>query len=131
MEDLKQQLAAIEHERWADWQKWCHKIIRQTIASNGSIEEILSRWDKQINTPYAALSATEQASDMEQVDRYWPLIQLAIDKAVGEALNRVREALGPMAELHSDICADEDECTCGISRPDGVQALAQRAGVAG
>ena len=72
---LKELLAALEHERWADWQKYCHNIIRGTIATGGSLEEVLSRWDRQIVTPYMALTEEEKQSDREQVDRYWPLIQ--------------------------------------------------------
>lgn len=73
-DELKQQLAAIEHERWADWQKWMHKVLREANPSP-EIGDILERWDRQIETPYAALLDKEQLSDMEQVDRYWPLIQ--------------------------------------------------------
>jgi len=31
--ELREQLAAIEHERWADWQKWCHKVLRENNPS--------------------------------------------------------------------------------------------------
>jgi hypothetical protein len=75
---LREKLAAIEHERWSDWQKWCHKILREQLRFNdmeSNLEEILGRWEKQIATPYKQLSDQEKASDMEQVDRYWPLIQ--------------------------------------------------------
>jgi hypothetical protein len=92
IEDLREQLAAIEHERWADWQKYCHKVIRQTIQSGGSLEEVLERWDKQINTPYAALSDREQASDMEQVDRYWQLIETLLTSEKNKAVAEAKEA---------------------------------------
>lgn len=72
-DELREKLAAIEHERWADWQKWCHKVLRE---NNPSPEQgdILERWDRQIETPYSELSDKEKASDMEQADRYWHLI---------------------------------------------------------
>lgn len=82
--ELRQHLAAIEHERWANWQKWCHKILRQELnpnRTNNDLEDVLRRWDKQIATPYSELSDKEKASDMEQVDRYWPLIQSRLDDA--------------------------------------------------
>lgn len=74
---LRQKLAAIEHERWADWQNWVHKVYLE-----GNFKEYMLRWQKQIATPYAELSDREKASDMEQVDRYWPLIEAYISKAV-------------------------------------------------
>ena len=71
--ELREKLAAIEHQRWADWQKWVHKVLREANPSP-EIGDILERWDRQIETPYEKLSDREKASDMEQVDRYWPLI---------------------------------------------------------
>ena len=73
-EDIKEKLAAIEHERWSDWQKWCHKVLRDLVPS-AALEKVLERWDRQIATPYEKLTPEELASDMEQVDRYWPLIE--------------------------------------------------------
>jgi len=73
-EELRQKLASIEHERWADWQKWCHKVLREQVPYSPELELVLTRWDKQIETPYSGLSDKEKASDMEQVDRYWHLI---------------------------------------------------------
>ena len=71
--ELREKLAAIEHQRWADWQKWVHKVLREANPSP-EIGDILERWDRQIETPYENLSDSEKASDMEQVDRYWQLI---------------------------------------------------------
>lgn len=72
---LFEQLAAIEHERWADWQRYMHGM--GTRNPDGSLTipaDLVARWDRQIATPYAALSAGEQESDREQVRRYWPLV---------------------------------------------------------
>jgi hypothetical protein len=84
VDELRQQLAAIEHERWADWQKYMHSLAYH----EGPTGELtfygkdIEQWERQIKTPYKDLSTAEQASDMEQVDRYWPLIVAA--KAAGE-----------------------------------------------
>lgn len=81
IEQLKEQLAAIEHIRWADWQKWMHGVCEQTEPAGGLFipAALVERWNRQIATPYAELSEQEKASDREQVDRYWPLIAGLID----------------------------------------------------
>ena len=86
--ELREKLAAIEHERWADWQKWCHKVLRE---NNPPPEQgdILERWDRQIETPYAELSEREKNSDREQVDRYWQLIEAHTQRA--EFRGRLKE----------------------------------------
>jgi hypothetical protein len=98
-DELREKLAAIEHERWSDWQTWCHKVIRSTQLKGGAtLEEVLARWDKQIITPYSALSDTEKASDMKQVDRYWGLIQSYIDTKIIEARKTEIEFLYDIAD---------------------------------
>jgi len=76
---LYEKLADIEHQRWVDWQQYCHKVLRENIATLG-LEAVLERWERQIATPYAQLSETEKQSDRDQVDRYWPLIQAVLDR---------------------------------------------------
>lgn len=95
---LREKLATIEHERWADWQKWVHAQMTDELV-NGipmfclPIETVV-RWQKQIKTPYAQLSSREKASDMEQVDRYWPLIQSHEATAILQAeINQLSEIL--------------------------------------
>jgi len=70
---LMEKLADIEHQRWADWQKWCHKVLRENCSSD-KLEKVLKRWDKQIKTNYKDLPEQEKDSDREQVLRYWNLI---------------------------------------------------------
>ena len=89
-EELRQKLASIEHERWADWQKWCHKVLREQVPYSPELELVLTRWDKQIETPYSGLSDKEKASDMEQVDRYWHLIDQYTQSKL-KLLDEVRE----------------------------------------
>lgn len=101
--DLIEKLAAIEHERWADWQKWCHKVLRE---NNPSPEQgdILERWDRQIETPYAELSEKEKQSDRDQVMRYWPLLQAHIERKQANARHWALEQVG---SIGADF--DEDE----------------------
>jgi uncharacterized protein with von Willebrand factor type A (vWA) domain len=76
MGELYEQLAAIEHERWTDWQRYMHSLCVQNPDGSLTIPaSLVERWEKQIATPYADLSEQEKQSDREQVDRYWKLIQ--------------------------------------------------------
>lgn len=91
-DSLRERLAAIEHDRWSDWQRYLHGKCSEVIVGAGvdpvALQipaELVGRWERQIATPYAELSDTEKASDMEQVDRYWPLIVDAIQAARNEA----------------------------------------------
>lgn len=87
--EIIEKLAAIEHQRWADWQRWVHDCCADIwfeSAKNGDEvlptrhgglvipPELVERWERQIHTPYADLSESEKQSDREQVMRYWPLI---------------------------------------------------------
>jgi hypothetical protein len=68
-------LAAIEHERWASWQRYLHDHCQRL--EDGSLvipPELALRWEAQIETPYADLSEHEKDSDREQVHRYLPTI---------------------------------------------------------
>lgn len=94
MKGLREKLATIEHERWADWQKWCHEVLRENMPDYWTeLNNVLERWDKQIATPYSALTEKEKDSDREQVDRYWPLIEEYIHKAVIEGKIEELESL--------------------------------------
>jgi len=75
--ELKEQLADIEHQRWADWQKYMHsKILPTEHYDSMQIEtEFIERWERQIKTDYKDLSEKEKDSDRKQVDRYLPLLK--------------------------------------------------------
>lgn len=93
---LKEKLAAVEHERWADWQKWVHKVGQLDYNADG--DEVLTipidmyhRWERQIKTPYSKLTYNEKISDMQQVDRYWPLVVKFAEQAYQEGVKAAKE----------------------------------------
>lgn len=89
--ELREQLAAIEHQRWADWQMWVHSKLEK-VYKDGELmglylpEEFYDRWQNQIITPYSQLSEKEKQSDREQVDRYFHLITSQTKKAYADGV---------------------------------------------
>ncbi|GEC17310.1 hypothetical protein [Nitrobacter winogradskyi] len=83
---LLEELAALEHQRWAHWQKYVHDSGQRQ--PDGSIllpAEIVSRWEKQINTPYVDLSDEEKDSDREQVRKYLPLLERWLNRTLSKS----------------------------------------------
>ena len=75
LDELLEQLASIEHERWSHWQRYLHsKGQRQSDGSLSLPSELVQRWEAQLETPYDQLSDSEKQSDREQVLKYLPLI---------------------------------------------------------
>lgn len=73
--EAQERLAALEHERWSRWQRYLHNQCRRQ--DDGSLvipSDLVERWEGQMNTPYAELSAAEQQSDLEQVETYLPTV---------------------------------------------------------
>lgn len=70
-----EKLAALEHERWAHWQRYMHdQGARQPDGGLLLPADLVARWERQIETPYSALSEKEKESDREQVRRYLPFV---------------------------------------------------------
>lgn len=78
LEALVERLAAVEHDRWAHWQRYMHgKAERRPDGALILPAELVERWEAQISTSYADLSEAEKESDREQVRRYLPLVAAA------------------------------------------------------
>lgn len=81
LEALTERLAAIEHERWAHWQRYMHsKALRQPDGSLLIPKEFVERWEHQITTPFESLTDKEKESDRDQVRKYLPLIVEMLSK---------------------------------------------------
>lgn len=79
IDGLLDELASIEHTRWAKWQRYLHDAsIRQQDGSLLIPAGLVKRWERQIETPYQSLSEEEQESDREQVREYLPVIKDAL-----------------------------------------------------
>ncbi|RDJ05076.1 hypothetical protein [Rhizobium grahamii] len=76
IDELVEELAAIEHERWAHWQQYMHsEAERQPDGSLLIPAALVERWERQIKTDYDQLPEDERESDREQVMKYLPLVQ--------------------------------------------------------
>lgn len=74
-----EELAGIEHRRWAHWQQYMHdQCIKQGDGSLVIPPHLVGHWQKQIATPYQQLSEAEKESDREQVQMYLPTIISAL-----------------------------------------------------
>jgi len=72
---LRDQLAESEHERWAGWQRYFHdKCLRREDGALVVPAGYVAALERLIATPYADLTPLLQRADMDEVDRYWPLI---------------------------------------------------------
>lgn len=79
IDGLVDELASIEHARWAKWQRYLHDTaLRQQDGSLVIPAELVERWERQIKTPYQSLTKEEQESDREQVLEYLPVIKDAL-----------------------------------------------------
>jgi len=80
--ELMEELASIEHERWSHWQSYMHsKAVRQPDGSLLLPADLVEKWERQIATDYANLSEKEKESDREQVRKYLPSIARHMDKS--------------------------------------------------
>lgn len=80
-EELLEELSALEHERWSHWQKYLHSKCK--LNRDGSLTipaDLVAHWEKQMATPYAALSREEQNSDREQVTGVFMIIEKFITR---------------------------------------------------
>jgi hypothetical protein len=78
-DELMEELAALEHERWSRWQRYVHtQCVRNDDGSLTIPADLVARWAQQISTSYADLSEVEKESDREQVRRYLPAIAAAL-----------------------------------------------------
>jgi hypothetical protein len=76
---LLEELSAIEHGRWAHWQRYVHSKCEPK--PDGALlipADLVARWEAQIDTPYSELSEVEKESDRDQVRRYLPAIVAAL-----------------------------------------------------
>lgn len=99
--ELVEKGAALEHDRWARWQKYFFgKCLLKPQNEVGGMDDrftyfalpknLYERWNRQIRTPYSELSEEEKESDRNETRNYIPLIAEALAAQKKELAERVR-----------------------------------------
>lgn len=65
--ELREKLAALEHDRWSRWEKYRATVAGGMHSSGDETHE--GRWLRQSTTPYADLTEAEKESDRAEADR--------------------------------------------------------------
>ncbi len=74
--ELVEALADKEHASWARWMHYLFTRCYETYDGNYVIpRELVDRWRRQKNTPYAELSEQEKQSDRDEVAYILPIIK--------------------------------------------------------
>ncbi|HXI18066.1 MAG TPA: hypothetical protein VNM48_17010 [Chloroflexota bacterium] len=74
--ELRERLAAIEHQQWVDWQRYFHsKCQRNPDGSLTVPAGYVTALDRLIDTSYQQLPEDQKQNDRKEVGRYWPLIE--------------------------------------------------------
>jgi hypothetical protein len=76
-EGLVEALAAAEHDGWAHWMRYLFSRCHDRPEGGLIIpQELVERWRRQMETPYAQLTDREQESDRQEVRKILPIIEL-------------------------------------------------------
>lgn len=78
--ELFEKLAALEHERWAKWQRYLHsKCVKNEDGSLTIPKSLVNHWTREIDTPYSHLSEIEKEMDRKEVKKYLRLLNAPRD----------------------------------------------------
>jgi hypothetical protein len=88
VEGMKEQLADLEHKRWAKWQSYIHSNLQYEERKFGShtVAYYLldagkyEHWSRQIDTPYESLTEKEKDSDRVEAQNTIDLIIATLSK---------------------------------------------------
>ncbi len=149
-QELIEQLADKEHASWARWQQYLHSKCLDTTAEyvhgedkekaqaitnllskfEGAIivfPELVERWQRQVDTPYAQLSEREKQSDRDEVAHILPIIEEYAHSEPRNAtpletidlrLHRIENTLAQARENPSMSLLDLSALTQTIARMD-------------
>lgn len=76
MDSKREALAAYAHEAWSGWMKYLFE--HSEIYTDGSVGipvDLVRRWYRQMNTPYAALPESEKESDRAEADKMLAIVE--------------------------------------------------------
>lgn len=74
-DNLRERLAALEHDRWSRWQRYLHSCCDEVHGALRIPPRYVEHWERQMCTPYAELSEREKDSDREEADRTLEIVR--------------------------------------------------------
>ena len=97
MDELRERLAALEHERWAHWMRYYKARRGQQGIVQLSID--WERWTRQMNAPYADLSEKEKDSDREWADKALAILKEYLEGKVNITISGQGSEIGLLARI--------------------------------
>lgn len=87
-----ERLANLAHEVWAHWMRYLFSVSIQNDDGSVTIPaEKVDHWKRQMGTNYYDLSEGEQASDIEQANKYKAVVRDELDKLLATERNEKNE----------------------------------------
>ncbi len=87
MGELREKLAAMQHEQWSGWMEYLFKRCKRAYLMSDEltiVEGDVQRWKRQVATPYTDLPENEKESDRIEADKYIDLIRSEVLGVVGD-----------------------------------------------
>lgn len=108
-EELREELAALQHDQWAGWMEYLFSKCQQrgaegTVLPLPSDEDVVipaayaHNLARLMRTPYAELTEQEKESDRIEADKYLPFITAAETRWKVEVLEKVKGRLNEQWE---------------------------------
>lgn len=72
--ELYELLASVQHQIWASWMTYLFSKCEQKEEGLLIPQNLVDRWQGQIDRGYDELTEKEKDSDREQVDKFWQII---------------------------------------------------------
>ena len=105
-DDTRERLAAYAHEAWSGWMKYLFskaEIIHESSGGDTAHlnEDLVERWTRQMNTPYADLPEDEKKSDLEEADKMIALLDEELQTLITQntALRKANETFSKSSRV--------------------------------
>jgi hypothetical protein len=127
-DDTRKKLAAYAHEAWSGWMKYLFskaEIIHESSGGDTAHlnEDLVERWQRQMNTKYEDLPESEKKSDLEEADKMLSIFEGR--SCAPDALPCLHTAgCSRIANCACEHCIAETTCAnCGKRPTEGTHMI--------
>lgn len=73
---MVEEIATAQHEIWSHWMKYLFQVSKKNEDGSVTIPaDKVTRWVRQMNTPYSGLTEDEKESDREQAGKILEILK--------------------------------------------------------